>query len=237
MKKLALTTVCALFVTGAAFAQGNVNWSGPSFSFFTAQTNSTTYSTFSKQSGGLTTGGGVVGNVSGNTAVVGQGYYFELLYLAAGTQQAAPTTVAGLQAWSDTGLGATNNGNVSGRAAVINGNVGTTVNAFTPGTSVNVVMVGWSANLGTSWSTVEGELVSGNYAAGADYFGVSSTGFIDPSTAATSPGATIFGGGAGQLSSTLTQLNLLNPSVIPEPGTMALAGLGGLSLLAFRRKK
>jgi len=26
-------------------------------------------------------------------------------------------------------------------------------------------------------------------------------------------------------------------SVVPEPGTMALAGLGGLSLLAFRRKK
>ena len=32
-----------------------------------------------------------------------------------------------------------------------------------------------------------------------------------------------------------TQLYFIIP--VPEPGTMALAALGGLSLLAFRRKK
>jgi len=238
MKKLALTTVCALIVTGAAFAQGNVNWTGPSFSFFTAQTNSTHYSTFSAQSGGQAVSGGVSGSVSGNTTLNnGTGYYFELLYLNAASQQAAPTTLAGLQLWSDTGLGAINNSAVNGRAQDVNPNAGATVNAFSPGVNVNVMLVGWSANMGTSWSTVEAELISGNYASGVDYFGTSSTGFISPATTATSPGTAIFGGAAGQISSLNTQLNLLNPTVIPEPGTMALAGLGGLSLLAFRRKK
>jgi hypothetical protein len=41
MKKLTLTIVCALAVTGAAFAQGNVNRSVISPACMTAQTNST----------------------------------------------------------------------------------------------------------------------------------------------------------------------------------------------------
>ena len=58
MKKLVLTTVCALAITGAAFAAGNVNWTGPSAAAITAQTNSTQYSPLF---GGAAVSGGAVG--------------------------------------------------------------------------------------------------------------------------------------------------------------------------------
>ena len=41
MKKLVLTIVCALAMTGAAFAQGTVNWGVISPAAMTVQTNST----------------------------------------------------------------------------------------------------------------------------------------------------------------------------------------------------
>jgi hypothetical protein len=41
MKKLALTSILALGMTGAVFAQGEINWGSISFTFFTAQTNTT----------------------------------------------------------------------------------------------------------------------------------------------------------------------------------------------------
>ena len=100
MKKLVLTTVCALAMTGAAFAQGTVSWTTISFSAFTAQTNSTQYSPLF---GGASTGSGVIGNtISSTTAPLA--YYFELLYLG-GAQVSAPTTLAGLAAWGDAALG------------------------------------------------------------------------------------------------------------------------------------
>jgi hypothetical protein len=44
MKKLVLTTACALALAGSGFAQGFVNWGSISFANVTAQTNGTTYS-------------------------------------------------------------------------------------------------------------------------------------------------------------------------------------------------
>ena len=111
MKKLVLTTVCALAMAGAAFAQGNVNWAVP-FSAYTSQTNSTQYSPLF---GGAATGAGAIGNtISSTTAPLA--FYYELLYLG-GAQRAAPTTLAGLSAWLDAGIGGINSG--TGRAAVI----------------------------------------------------------------------------------------------------------------------
>jgi hypothetical protein len=108
MKKLVLTTVCTLAITGAAFAQGKVSWSSIGFAAFTAQTNATQISPLF---GGAATGAGTVGN----TANVASTFSYELLYLG-GAQVSAPTTLAGLASWSDAGLGGLNSG--TGRAQV-----------------------------------------------------------------------------------------------------------------------
>ena len=233
MKKLVLTSVCSVAMAASAFAQGNVNWGGISFTAMTAQTNSVSYSVFT--GGGSVVGGSqAVGN-AGNSST-GVGFYYALLYQAAGSQLTTPTTLSALQLWSDTGLSATNSNN-AGRLQVVNANSGATVQAFTPGVNVDLMVAGWSANMGSSYTNVLAQIVNKTYLNGGlnDYFGLSSTAFIAPATTSTSPGTTIFGSGAGQLTSLNTPLFELNPT--PEPATMALAGLGGLSLLALRRKK
>ena len=69
------------------------------------------------------------------------------------------------------------------------------------------------------------------------FLGVTTTGYINPGTA--NPGVAVFGiapiANVGlPIQSVGTQLYALP---VPEPGTMALAGLGGLALLLFRRRK
>jgi hypothetical protein len=235
MKKLVLTTVCALAMAGAAFAQGNVNWAVP-FSAYTSQTNSTQYSPLF---GGAATGAGAIGNtISSTTAPLA--FYYELLYLG-GAQVSAPTTLAGLAAWGDAALGG-NNGATAGRVSVVNGTASASV-PWAAGVTDNIVLVGWSANLGTAWATVLNELTNSTFAtvlAGQNGFiGISSEGYEAANAA--NPGSTIFGGGASAtgfpIQSTLTPLYLLPVAVVPEPTTLALAGLGGLGLMLFRRQR
>jgi len=105
------------------------------------------------------------------------------------------------------------------------------------------MIVGWSANEGTSWATVVLELngtepwpvtgpdswfgqtpVAFNYAGGG-------SGLPTPAAAV----SVWAGSAATQLpgSGGVSGVILLP---IPEPSTMVLAGLGGLSLLLFRRR-
>jgi hypothetical protein len=239
MKKLALTSICTLAVAGAAFAQGTVSWSGPSFTSYTTQTNSTQYSPLL---GGGSTGSGSFGLTAPTSA--GGAFYFELLYTAYtgnGTALTAqPSTIGQLATWSDTGLGGTQ-GTSAGRNAVSVPNAAQTV-PWAAGTTDSVLLVEWSANLGTTYANFLANVQSANYLAGLTttaFFGLSQTGFINPSTSTTA-GATLFNnatqGAAGDPigNSLSTQLYAVP---VPEPGTIAMAALGGLSLLAFRRKK
>jgi hypothetical protein len=104
------------------------------------------------------------------------------------------------------------------------------------------MIVGWSANEGTSWATVVLELngtepwpvtgpdswfgqtpVAFNYAGGG-------TGAFPPGSVSVWSSSAATGlAGSGGVSGVI-----LLP--IPEPSTMVLAGLGGLSLLLFRRR-
>lgn len=234
MKKLALTTICALAITGTAFAQGSVNWSTP-FGFVTAQTNSTQYSPL--MGGGAAVGGAV--GVTGSATTSGLSYYYELLYSTYSGSQATIGSLSSLLSWNDTLLGATN-GSVAGRLTPIAINTQATV-PWAAGTTDSIVLVGWSANLGTSWGVVSNLLATGDYLTTLGgqngFLGITPTGYIAPNSA--NPGVSVFAG-PGQsyglpISSLNTQLYLL--PVVPEPTTLALAGLGGLSLLLFRRRQ
>lgn len=241
MKKLLLTTAVVLGLSVAAMAQGTVNWNGVA-NLFIAQTNGGTYSTFA--GGGLSTGSGSVGNTAGNTvanntALGYQGYYYELLVSA--TASAAPTVVSGLSGWLDTGLSATNGAVSNGRivqtaAQGVAGNQQAIANNWPVNATESVILVGWSANLGSSWSTVLNELQnwSTDGISGA-YFGVSSMGSLAAQSG--NPGVTVFGPGPGQINNPVGTPMVMNLLAVPEPGTIALAALGGASLLLFRRKK
>jgi hypothetical protein len=242
MKKLALTVVCGLAATSMAFAQGNVNWSAITFGAVTMQTNSTQYSALF---GGGNTGSGAVGNTIG-AASLGTGYYYELLYNTAfsGSQVATPSTLAGLKTWWDAGLTASNNATTSGRLVPIN-NAAAVAVPWSPGTTDNIVLVGWSANLGSSWSSVSNILQNWstdaiNYVNQSSFFGTTKfTGYTTTVATTVTTGVTIFGNSAVVTglpigNSTLSQLYLLP---VPEPATCALLGLGGLSMLLFRRRK
>jgi hypothetical protein len=238
MKKLALTSICALAVSGVAFAQGSVNWGNISSAYMTAQTNSTQYSPL------FTSSGTPVGGAQGAAYQGGNGFLYALLYTTYSGSQATIGSFADLLTWSDTGLMAkdANLSFLAGQLSPIAGTTQATV-PWAAGQTDSIVLVGWSANLGTDWATVSGLLNSGTYdsvlAGQNGFFGVSATGYIAPNNA--NPGVSVFAG-PGQtyglpINSLNTQLYLLPTSVVPEPATFALAGLGGLSLLLFRRRQ
>ena len=201
----------------------------------TAQTNSTAYSPLF--GGGTPVAAGTVGS----TSTAANGFYYELLYTSFSGSQATIPSLSALGTWGDTGLSAANN-SIAGRLAPAAATGSATV-PWNAGTTDSIVLVGWSANLGATWGAVSNVLQNwstpANQIANA-FFGVSSTGYITPFAAGVSPGATVFASspiaGTGlPIYSLNTQLYLL-PVTVPEPATMALVGLGGLSLMLFRRR-
>jgi hypothetical protein len=250
MKKLALTIVAAMAMTGAAFAQGYVAWTPASgdVTFVTNQTATSPLFAAATPVGPATTG--LTESTSAN------GFYYELL---------VSTTVNSTDAnvWDGTWTGAAGNGGVNmtggnttglshgGVApATVNGQSGTGVQvAWNNGTVYSTVLVGWSATLGTTWvgvSNILANMAIGNYSplttqlAGAvGLFGETAFGTVNP--AASAPGNAIFFNNNTPTANGTPIFSLNTPMYelvpVPEPATLALAGLGGLSMLLFRRQR
>ena len=90
----------------------------------------------------------------------------------------------------------------------------------TAGNTYELIMVGWNASAGAS------AILNGTYAA---------IGWSNPFNYLTGTSASDPNGQTLLSSSGMNQFGIA--PVVPEPGTLALAALGGASLLAFRRKK
>jgi hypothetical protein len=170
-----------------------------------------------------TNNNGTIGKISSSSAAP-FGYYFALLYSTAGSAPSA-TTKTSLGNWT---YGATGTNYVS--AGSINGGNSLSL-PVTAGSTVYVELVGWSASLGTTWSAVSTQISNGFTSNG--YFGVSNVGSVTTGGAGTpaGPALALFGGTG------ITSGFQLNYVATPEPSTIALAAMGGLSLLALRRKK
>jgi hypothetical protein len=173
-----------------------------------------------------------------NLTALAQGQAYSLL--------ANPTAVS---LWTDSGVTGIGQ-NLGTHAGGINASAQTAANWAAPtsnagyNTAANwdyYTVLGWDAALG-SWATVQAGLQNGtlfetapvgwfgqtgvayNYAAGSglpnpNLFGASSTGLA----------------GSGGLPT--TGALILQTTFIPEPTTLALVGLGGLSMLLLRRRK
>lgn len=226
MKKL-FATLCLMATASGVFAQGWINWATPA-NAITAETNASGSPLF----------GGTGGGFGGATAPASSGVVFnyELLYQP-WTGSLTTDTAVWDGTWLDSGLAATNS-NTAGRLVPVNS--GNRTVPWANGTTMNIVLVGWSSGLGTTWNTVS-SLLFDLYTDPATltstgFFGESDFGYINPSLA--QPGAVVFATGATGSGLPIYSLDMqLYVLPIPEPATFALAGLGGLVLLMFRRRK
>ncbi|MDR3430763.1 MAG: PEP-CTERM sorting domain-containing protein [Rouxiella aceris] len=237
MKKTLLMAAITAALASSVMAQGLVNFSGGT----SAATRMSTNSIVGGPSAGLVAGAG--------------SYYFALFASSSQTSingsTAAISGLSGNYVFNNLGGGtastgwvlvgiATNNasagrfqpasqGTASGNQAALNSDNSLTVTGIAGAGAANLVEIGWSASIGTTLAALEAW-----YAAGAvgNYIGQSAIASVTLGDGGTTATPNPLGTGAGQVGGILLGL-----TPVPEPGTLALAALGGASLLLFRRKK
>jgi hypothetical protein len=192
---------------------------------------------FSSSTQNMSTNNGTVGKT---TAGAGNFYYALFESTTTTTVGGSATPVQGTNGvyafnasgWTYIALGSSTA--VSGRFADVapNGDGSTTILGVAAGNSANFVVVGWSANLGSTLSALEQALAINGTTGLLGESAVS--GSIATGNGGLLPTPNLFGGGAPQIQAfTVGSFTITST---PEPGTLALAALGGASLLMFRRK-
>jgi len=182
---------------------------------------------------------GVTGRAFGPAGAAG--FYYELLVST--TSQADVTAQSSsIGSWLDTGVSG-----VAGATGISAGKItaGSSVAANNwpaPGATYDntrfVEIIGWSGNYGTTFAAFLTSLSTGLASVGEGYFGVESGQNVAGGGTSSLPSVNQWGnGGPGGASDGFGSALVLNLVPVPEPATMVLAGLGGLSLLALRRKK
>jgi len=224
MKKL---LVIATVVAGAygASAQGLINFNN-------------SVSALSKISVNSTVGGGATGLTGGAAGT----YLYELFYAPAavttvGGSSAAviplgPGAQLGTYAFSDSnwkdGLAGGSSSATAGRV------VGNTLQAVTGvglAGNANFVIIGWSSAIGSTIGSLQALLNSGGATAPGLYVGESSVKNLTLGDGAQVGAPAALGG------SSIPGFTLGLIPQVPEPTTIALGVIGGISMLALRRKK
>jgi len=161
------------------------------------------------------------GTSAAYAASAGQAYYFGLLTAATA---AGPFSFAGAYATNTAGAGRL--GPASNTQAIA---------GWAPQTTMFYEVAGWSASLG---ATFNASWLTGNFGASVPagtFFGVSAVanGSSGGGSPVPAPALPLFGGaGLGGFN-----MNDVSTGTVPEPTSMALAGLGAAALLIFRRRK
>jgi len=186
------------------------------------------------------------GGVAGKTATAALGYYYQLLIQPyTGTLAGSATNVIG-GGWSAPTYTINNGTSLAGSISGQGGSSGAGVTGWgaptgsSPsdgGTEMYYLLVGWSANLGTTWSQVSSELATESWIT-TGFFGVSSIGYGYSGGGINNINApSVFGVTGAEPGGFTSGFTLYTVTPVPEPTTMALAGLGGLAMLMFRRRK
>lgn len=172
------------------------------------------------------------------------GSWYYALLVAPSTQNTLDST--SFAGWQFAALG-TNTG-VAGRLSGNNfdNNGAVAVPGTTGSSTADFVVVGWSANLGTSWSNVlsgwrgaaagaQGWSVDGTQNGGGNgaWFGWS----VVANDILLAPALSSYNNVFGPASSGQIPNLAMNFYAVPEPTTFALAGLGAAALVIFRRRK
>lgn len=247
MKKLVLTSIAALAGATLVHAQGTISLQ-------------------EAQAGTVITNGTAIGGGTGNAAS-GYDYEILDMTSASwaglsGNQQTGADSLlanpSDVSLWTDSGVSGAAASLTKGGIVGLGTGAGTSAANWAAPTSSNTpggdptayytaagydyyVVVGWSTSLGTTWSAVSSALAS----ATSGYFGMSSvfynygggSGLSAPNVFSPAATTQLPGSGTGTTGQVNPEITLMAITVVPEPTTLALAGLGGISMLFLRRRK
>lgn len=210
MKKLVATLCLTALITGA-YAQGLVKFQNSASTLISYETSPGVFA------------------VTPPSALTAPGYYYALLSAPLGSVDLTQFVYAGVYATNTT---STTGGRLAGGSAL-----GVNCNSTWPAvTTRSFLVVGWSADQGATYNPVwmEPGTFHGVTGTPGGWFGFSAiasgmAGGLDTSTQANYPALALFAGTTIASGFTLY--------AVPEPTTMALAGLGAAALLIFRRRK
>jgi hypothetical protein len=155
-------------------------------------------------------------------------YYFELMV--------APTTTTTISAstlgnWTAVALGQNSgSGRMIPSASYSTDSSSVSVAGYSSAATADFAVVGWSASLGTSYAAALAADAAGTT---QGYFGISAVALDIPLAALGGPYNSVWGPATSGQIPNMT----LDFVPVPEPTTLALAGLGAAALMIFRRRK